>query len=260
MDEKTFEISQHLGFENVKDVTLKNAMKNLLMALDFSNIESEGNENCVVALLASKVAIENYSNSETKTNYLVGWIKEKLRIEGAARQVDGPWKDSKALMIEGLPGLTKIFGPPSAVNSSEGSLAVWARLTNSGKTYSDLVNVPGIIYIYHQGNGKFIVNYNGAGGSTDLAIKDDNWYHYVFTWKDRNQRFYINGLEALAGTVSGSTAASAGTFAIGWLGYGNADKQEQWHGPLAKFLTFDRALTPTEVTALYRWRRLLQEN
>jgi len=73
-------------------------------------------------------------------------------------------------------------------------------------------------------------------------------FSYVFTWRDGEQRFYVDGVEALSGEVTAS-AADTELFAIGWL-WGNSEKQ--WGGPLANLITFDRPLSSNEVAALHR--------
>jgi len=81
-----------------------------------------------------------------------------------------------------------------------------------------------------------------------MTVNDDKWHHYMFTWKDGEQKFYIDGAEVLYGRVNECKGRTA-LFAIGWLG---SKDTEQWHGPFAEFLTFNRALTYPEVVVLYR--------
>ena len=262
-DENLLAINYHLDIEKAIDVNLRSAIRNLLMDLDFSNTVTE--RNYVWAWEAQKVRIKNLFNNEIDEsgNYVVSWTKEKLKIEGSVRLVDGPFINSKALVIEGSSNLTKIFGPTSAINPCEGTLAVWARLIDPNKIYSNLVAFPSgtdprMIYICHQGaDGKFMVSYNSYSvGMTSISIKDNQWHHYAFTWKDHDQRFYIDGLEVYNGIASAYTAHPT-VFAIGWLGVDSETWKQHWHGPFCQFMTFDRSLTEGEVTALYQWRRSL---
>ncbi len=259
-DENLLAINHHLGTVKTIDVDLKSAIRNLLMDLDFSNTVNGGNENYVWAWIVQKIMIKNLFNNESDENwrYVLSWTKNKLKIEGPARFEDGPFENSKALVIEGSSSVTKIYGPTSAIDLREGTLTVWARLINPKKIYSDLVivssgNGPRIINIYHHGaDGKFIVFYNSlSAGRTSISIEDNKWHHYAFTWKEHDQRFYIDGLQVFNGTES-SSAAHPVMFAIGWLG---VNDREHWHGPFCQFMTFDRSLTGREVTALYQWRR-----
>jgi hypothetical protein len=87
-------------------------------------------------------------------------------------------------------------------------------------------------------------------GTSLFSIIDDKWHQYVFTWRNGDQKFYIDAHEVVAGTEPACTA-DACVFAIGWFGDGN---REVWHGAFAQFLIFDRTLTNREVSALYRLR------
>lgn len=233
-EERHLKICQLLPFDQLTDVNLKSAFKNLSMGLDFSKIVIEG------------------SNT-----YIVDWIGQKARVEGlASYQAEEPFEGTRSLMVEGLTGLTKIFGPPSALDLNEGSLAVWARLIHPKKTYSALVSVNdhSQIYIYHRGaDGKFCLVYNNLPvdtGTTLATVTDSNWHHYTFTWKDSEQKFYIDSREVFSGKTPSSTDKTT-TYYIAWVG---TNDTEQWHGPIANFLTFDRALNANEVTAIYKFR------
>jgi len=201
----------------------------------------------------------DFSTSVTKgdRSYLVARSGQKVEVVGSARFVDGPWKGSRAIMVEGTSNPTQIIGPPSALNLKQGSLSVWAQLSDPKKKYSALVSVNkhSSIYIYRKhSKANFCLLYDGAPvgtGLTSTVVSTPTWHHYVFTWKEGEQKFYIDGREVLSGDARASTAITV-DFAIGWLG--NDRNTEQWHGPLTQFLTFDRALTAKEVATLYRWR------
>ena len=224
-------VSQLLELDQIKNYDLQNALKNLLMGLDFSTMVTKGHK-----------------------TYFIDWMGQKILVEGLVNIVEGPWKGSKSLMVEGIGLLTRISGPSSGLNLSEGSLAVWARLIDPKKMYSALVSVNNHsqIYIYHQGaSGSFHLLYNGlALGTSQVPIIDDKWHHYAFTWKNSDQKFYIDKREVFSSAALSSTSQTT-TFCIGWVG---TSYQEQWHGPMAQFLTFDRALAGREVSALYALR------
>jgi hypothetical protein len=199
--------------------------------------------------MAKRIINKNIYDDETKRNeiYVVDWTKKKLRIEGVARLVQGPRKNSQVLMV-GYD--TRVNAPPSALNLGEGSLAIWARLIEPTNEYSTLVrlNNSSDLYIYRNRNGTFSVIYSSIHlGTTSLAITDDQWHHYVFTWQDGKQKFYIDGKEKISGILPAFKAVT-GLFAIGWLGNRDGD---QWHGPFVQLLTFDCALLPYQVTTLH---------
>jgi hypothetical protein len=185
--------------------------------------------------------------TEGEETYIVAKAGGEVKVEGTAQVADGPWDGSSALVVEDQ---TRLNGPPSALELSEGSLSVWARLTDPGKKYSTLVrmNSSNDLYIYHkEADGRFIVYYNGVRlGRTSVAITDHQWHHYVFTWRDGQQKFYIDGLRDLSAEVPASVADTE-LFAIGWLG--NRDGN-QWGGLLADLVTLDRPLSSDEVRTL----------
>jgi len=82
-----------------------------------------------------------------------------------------------------------------------------------------------------------------------MTVTDDRWHHYIFTWKDWEQKFYIDGVEVLCGRVSACRRPTS-LFAIGWLG--RSKDNRQWHGPFAELLTFNRALTSKEAARLFQ--------
>ncbi len=226
-EERRRKVNEGFAFELQNSVDIKSAMANLLMWLDFSKIEVD------------------YGRT-----VFVDRMGQRVKVEGPCQLVDGPWEGSRAVMVEGLEGLTKISAPVSALDLNEGSFSVWARLADPKKEYSTLLSVNDHcqIYIYHEGtSGKFYFLYNGlALGASRLSVTDANWHHYVFTWKNASQKFYVDGSEIFSSATSASTSKTS-TFYIGWVG---TNIHEQWHGPLSQFLTFDRALSSQEITSL----------
>ena len=199
----------------------------------------------VTLRLDSALTIE----TEADKTYLVARTGQKISVEGPTYLAQGPHRGSQAWMVEET---TRLIGPPAAIALEQGSLAVWGRLTDPAKQYSDLVRINNNndLYIYHQGGGGFTVLYNGINlGNSRSGVSDDRWHHYVFTWQEGKQAFYIDGFQALSAQVPASKA-DTDLFAIGWLGDGT--DREQWGGLMANLVTFERPLSPDEVAALYR--------
>jgi len=117
------------------EATLREAMGATLLHLDFSAIETEGSK-----------------------TYVVARTGQKATIKGPAHLADGPFRGSKALVVDET---TRLIGPTSGIDLSQGSLSVWARLTDPGKDYSTLVRVNDTkdLVILHRGwNGRLIVS------------------------------------------------------------------------------------------------------
>lgn len=184
----------------------------------------------------------------------------RARLEGAARLVPGPFSGTQALWIEGMSRpMTRVLIPPDALRLQEGSLSVWARLADPTKTFSDLVAVHAgpppyssttfRLYIYHQADGALMAGYNGKmEGPSSISVADDQWHHYAATWKNGEQKLYIDGCDAVTGSAP-ADAQTASEIALGWIGY--AQETEHWHGAMAELMTFDRALEDHEIAALY---------
>lgn len=216
--------------EALDEAAVRNAMEVALLHLDFSAIETEGN-----------------------TTYAVSTTGEKATVQGTARLADGPAAGCRALVVDDTSRLTC---PSTAIKLSQGSLSVWARLTTpENQQISGLagVNANRDLRIRHRGaDGRVIVFYNGVKLShRRVAITDDEWHHYVFTWRDGKQEFYIDGLQGLSDAVRATTSATE-LFTIGWLG--NHRDPQSWRGLLADLITFARPLSDDEVAALYRVR------
>ena len=176
----------HGSLNNQQDRSLLlNIIPNIQMAMDFSRIIKK--EDVLYALS--------------------GLTGQKAKIQGAAILVDGPKKGSHALMISGKDDYadTRVHCSPLEINTQEGSLSIWARLEDPLKKDSCLIavrsqNINKIICIDHNGSdGGFTVYYNDSEvGKSNISIKDTNWHHYVFTWKNGEQRFYIDSEEVLS--------------------------------------------------------------
>ena len=113
------------------------------------------------------------------------------------------------------------------------------------------VNANRDLRIHHRGaDGRLIVFYNGVKLShRRMTIAADEWHHYVFTWRDGKQEFYIDGLLGLSDAVPAATSDTE-LLTIGWLG--NHRDPHPWRGLLADLITFERPLSDDEVAALYR--------
>ncbi|MFC1461720.1 LamG-like jellyroll fold domain-containing protein, partial [Verrucomicrobiota bacterium] len=188
------------------------------------------------------------THGENKQGVVVSRTGQEVKIEGPVRIVTGPRNGSHALAMADT---TRISLPSSVLNLSEGSLVMWACLTDLVKTYSDLIRVNNDtdLYIYRQrSRGALIVFYNNVHiGAEALSISDHKWHFYAFTWREGEQKLYVDGRNRLAGCVPASSAKTENV-AIGWLGDRDG---EQWGGEIAECLIYDRELTAPEVEVIW---------
>ena len=160
--------------------------------------------------------------------------------------------------FDGVDDYVAIDGINSIVNSTTGSISVWAKTAateangNYFKTYVDSNN--NISLLYNAASNEVRINYKGGGTSvvavTTEGIEDDGlWHHIVGTWNVTGDAItlYLDGVKqsttASLPTFSGTpTASSIGNNAAGG-GYfiGNIDEVS----------FFNITLSDADVTTLY---------
>lgn len=166
---------------------------------------------------------------------------------------EGPTAGSPALRVDET---TRLILPPSEIDLEQGTLSIWARLTDLNKEYATLVRLNNnqdlwlYRYTYDGGlGGHVVVYYNGSSlGFSAWPITGDEWHHYVFTWQNGQQKLYIDGTPTMAAEAPASPAATQ-TLALGWLGDGEG---MAWEGFLTNLTSFDRPLSEIEVGAFHQ--------
>jgi tetratricopeptide (TPR) repeat protein len=172
--------------------------------------------------------------------------EQVVNMTGSVRTEPGPWPNSSALLINET---TNLIGPSDGLDLSQGTLSVWLRFGAPPQQDINLVQVNhgDDLAITRQLDGNVLLRYNGVNlGTTSISITDNDWHHYLFTWRDGSQQFYIDGILTLAGTAPAS-GKTADLFTI------NGPESEgvsPWYGFLAELATFNRVLTEEEIAAL----------
>lgn len=174
----------------------------------------------------------------------------RVQVVQAASLGPGRRPGERALVVDPA---TRISIQPDVLNLEQGTLVVWARMTNLAKPYSDLVRVDNdnTMYVFRSADGRIAAYYNGSAlldWPNPAMVVTDRWHQYVLTWENLLQRFYIDGRLALIGSARAARRQAA-TFALGWLGDGT--DREQWGGSIAEIEVFDRPLTTQEVQLLH---------
>lgn len=107
-------------------------------------------------------------------------------------------------------------------------------------------------------NGSAQINWwwNNASGSTQqfsttgTALVEDTWYHIAIVYTDGAQSIYIDGVERGTATFTGGLLTNTDPLLIGtdinFVGSRN------FNGPIDEVKIFNRALTVTEVNAIYQ--------
>jgi tetratricopeptide (TPR) repeat protein len=207
-------------------------------------------------LLARKIARDalmriTFEGAEYDQNklHMDAISKNIVVINGKYGFDEGLGNISRSLKILGGESPTRICPPAELINLKEGSISIWAKLQNLDKAYSDLlrINNDNDLYLYHGSNGIISAFYNGSRIGQGGQINDTGWHHYAFTWKNLEQKLYIDGSFVLAGSAPASSKRVS-LFALGWLG---SHDGEQWNGSFAEIMTFGRALSNSDIKGLY---------
>lgn len=145
---------------------------------------------------------------------------------------------------------TRLTVPGRGLDLKAGSLSIWGRLATPPSPYADLVRVNGSsdLYIYRSTDG-LEAHYAGVRLGSIAIPHDDGWHHYTITWRDGEQRVYVDGRLRLKASARAS-AAPVTSVALGWLGTRDG---EQWVGDLGPVAAFARPLDDDEVAALFRY-------
>lgn len=181
---------------------------------------------------------------------------QEALVEGPVVFVEGPRPNLKGLVIQAIPPYTRLTPPPLSLSLGKGTFAAWAKLADPKKPSSILLSVntvfdtPRPIYFERYASGQFSLKFNGQPmADIKSLVTGGQWHHYVLTWEDGAQLFYVDG--HLVGRASFATPKTdCRTFSLGWLGDNN--DESQWPGPLAEVVTVGRPLNAEEALALYR--------
>jgi tetratricopeptide (TPR) repeat protein len=140
--------------DNLDQAYVENAMQDVLLDLDFSNIVSEGGE-----------------------NYAIAKTGQKVKIEGAVHLVDGPWEGSQALVVE--EGTENLCTNPSIEIDTTG----WNTTGGNAPTVTRDPAEP------HRGTASLEVATTNAGDNWWDAVVNNAGNDYTFK---RNTQYTIS--------------------------------------------------------------------
>lgn len=106
----------------------------------------------------------------------------------------------------------------------------------------------GALFFFYYGDIYFNIN-NGVQINANANYADGTWHYIVGTWDGSTANLYIDGSNVATGSYSGSITASS-TLWLGSTSEGNITNQ-RYLGQLDEIGIWSRALSPSEVTALY---------
>ncbi len=147
-------------------------------------------------------------------------------------------------------------------NDSSGSLAFWFKapaLDNVLKQCplgSSSGDSTGGIFLGLQSSGVSFTHVYATGVSTvsniPTTISNNTWYHLAYTWDNstRGGKLYLNGTSI--GSVSYAQAITIGEY-LNSLGTCTKTGYSLFNGSLDDIRLYNRALQPSEISALYSW-------
>jgi len=146
----------------------------------------------------------------------------------------------------------------SAINVSEGTIALWARVSGVG-VWTD-ATTRNLVFISADASNRILLRRSStnnqlshshvAGGTTKsvaFTTSTIDWFHTAITWRvsDDEVKVYFNGVQ------QGATQTLLGTWAgaISAANIGGEIVARIWDGYLAHLAVLNRAATPAEVAA-----------
>jgi hypothetical protein len=179
-------------------------------------------------------------------------------VNGVTRLSSG--RAGKALRFDGVDDYAT-FGDPASLEAPAFSVALWVRRQGVQQSWAKILNkgtassAPWASYkIEFDGTSDAIVNWHlgftdgsSAVARSVTALPDSAWAHLVGTYDGSSLKLYINGTLNQTTAISGKTVRfDSVPFTLGgYAGWGN------FHGDLDEVRYFNRALSASEVLAVY---------
>jgi len=187
----------------------------------------------------------------TTTSGVIGKTGSALRFNGAA-----------TLAASSYITMTN----SSSLNTSYGTISVWAKSNLSGAALVSLSRSAHIVNRKNTNPGTFNIQNNfvtgdircqislaASPGTSNLVespnVLDTKWHHYACTYDGTTEILYVDGVNVASASVSGTLdTASANVVTIGT--HPTADNGT-WNGFIDQVRIYNRALSANEVKQLY---------
>jgi hypothetical protein len=127
------------------------------------------------------------------------------------------------------------------------SISIWyTKSYNNGGRLVSTENTEGNFRISKNGNVDLSVQY---GDYLDFSISDDNWHNLIYTYSNRNEKVYIDGILSMSNYDNTTEIVNYNSpFTIGAKAAPSYDK---WDGQIDDIGIWNRALTQQEINNLY---------
>lgn len=127
------------------------------------------------------------------------------------------------------------------------SISIWyTKSYNNGGRLVSTENPEGNFRISKNGSVDLSIQY---GDYLNFSIVDDNWHNLIYTYSNRNQKIFIDGILSIEQYDNSTGLLNYGSpFTIGAKAAPSYDK---WNGKIDDIGIWNRALTQDEITNLY---------
>jgi hypothetical protein len=140
------------------------------------------------------------------------------------------------------------------------TLSAWIRVTSFTEDWQAILA---------KGDGAWRLTRNGANNTLHFAwgspaapkfvnsttsVNTGNWYHVAGVYNGSTVKIYINGVEE--GSVAASGAVTTNNYSVR-IGHNAEFANRHWNGAIFDARVYNRALSPTDVTALYQLKSLI---
>jgi hypothetical protein len=148
-------------------------------------------------------------------------------------------------------GGTSYVTCPSTVfqfsRSSNFSISAWfTKSTTDSSRLLSTENPEGNFRISINGSGALSIQF---GDYLNHTINDTNWHHLVYTYENRSEKIYVDGVLITTNTDASTEVLNYGSpFTIGAKAAPSYDK---WNGKIDDIGVWNRVLTPQEITNIY---------
>jgi len=134
------------------------------------------------------------------------------------------------------------------------SVSAWAKHDSPSDGDDDTIFISWYydsIQFRDDGNGNLLVGFNTGAWDYFLSsqsINADTWYHYVVTYDGTDVKLYIDGsLDSLATKDLQSVGSDSHA-----IGYDEANDTRYFDGTIGEVRMYDRALSESEIKAIYQ--------
>ena len=132
---------------------------------------------------------------------------KKVRILNPYRNSNSKYDFGKALSFDGVDDFANI----TPLTDSSFTISFWVKFKNiADRGHSPVMgslNVSGNVMGFFN-NYRLDFNIGSSGRFTIPTISVNNWYHFMLTHNTNSSRVFINGVESLSGTITGTQELS----------------------------------------------------